>query len=354
MSAITNLRTVYELLFDKESKDVFRLRMEYLLTGSYRPIEEITKKYIPELTTTPFYEVDDVLQMAGERNIVVYGAGGDSDFYSHYWKEMGKKSSLVFCDRNDELQRNGFLGYDVVDPKELYLNYSKAFVIIASTLYRSEIEQGLLSNGIKKEQICPPIFPALKVSKDQYFEPEIIRFMDDQQEVYVDGGSLDLSSVKELAGKCNLKKAYAFEPSPDHYKECLQIKEGISADVQLIQCGLWSKRGKLQFETRKDGGSHINDNGDASINVCSLDEVVDGNEKITFIKMDIEGAELEALKGAKKTIQRDKPRLAICIYHKPEDMYEIPMYIKELVPEYKLYIRAYSNRQFETVLYAVL
>ena len=69
--------------------------------------------------------------------------------------------------------------------------------------------------------------------------------------------------------------------------------------------------------------------------------------------MDVEGAELESLKGAQKVIQRDKPKLAICIYHKPEDMVEIPLYIKELIPEYKLYIRHHSNYIFETVLYAI-
>ena len=77
-------------------------------------------------------------------------------------------------------------------------------------------------------------------------------------------------------------------------------------------------------------------------------------EEVTFIKMDIEGAELKALKGAKNIILRDKPKLAISIYHKPEDIVEIPLFIKELVPEYKLYIRHYSNDSIETVLYAVI
>ena len=69
--------------------------------------------------------------------------------------------------------------------------------------------------------------------------------------------------------------------------------------------------------------------------------------------MDVEGAELEALKGARNLIERDKPKLAICLYHKDDDIWEIPYYIKKLVPEYKLYIRHYSNYQCETVLYAV-
>ena len=69
--------------------------------------------------------------------------------------------------------------------------------------------------------------------------------------------------------------------------------------------------------------------------------------------MDIEGAELSALHGAEKTIKRDKPVLAICVYHKREDLIAIPQYIKELVPEYKLYLRAHFPYASELVLYAI-
>ena len=77
------------------------------------------------------------------------------------------------------------------------------------------------------------------------------------------------------------------------------------------------------------------------------------SDPVTFIKMDIEGAELEALKGSSKIIKKYMPKLAISLYHKKDDILEIPLYIKELVPEYKLYIRHYSNAGVETVLYAV-
>ena len=69
--------------------------------------------------------------------------------------------------------------------------------------------------------------------------------------------------------------------------------------------------------------------------------------------MDIEGAEMEALKGAESIIKSQKPKLAICVYHKEQDMTEIPIFIKKLVPEYKLFMRHYSNDAGETVLYAV-
>lgn len=75
-------------------------------------------------------------------------------------------------------------------------------------------------------------------------------------------------------------------------------------------------------------------------------------ENVTFIKMDIEGYELKALKGAEETIKKLKPKLAISIYHKPEDYYEIPDYIKSLDLGYKFYLDHHTIYQEETVLYA--
>ena len=70
--------------------------------------------------------------------------------------------------------------------------------------------------------------------------------------------------------------------------------------------------------------------------------------------MDIEGSELKALEGMKQTIKKYKPKLAICIYHKFEDLWELPLYIKKLVPEYQLYIRNYTSYLDEIVLYAAI
>lgn len=129
------------------------------------------------------------------------------------------------------------------------------------------------------------------------------------------------------------------------------------SNVVLVPYGLWSEKTVLSF--RNDGsGISTFTNGDddadvITVDVDSIDNVCSG-DKVTFIKMDIEGSELEALKGAENVIRRDKPRLAICIYHKPEDLYEIPFWVKETVPEYKLYIRHHSARESETVLYATL
>ena len=87
--------------------------------------------------------------------------------------------------------------------------------------------------------------------------------------------------------------------------------------------------------------------------IDALDNLIT-DEKVNFIKMDIEGSEMEALKGATKIIEISKPILAICVYHKSEDLFTIPQYIKKLNPNYKFYLRKHSNvSSHELVLYAI-
>lgn len=70
--------------------------------------------------------------------------------------------------------------------------------------------------------------------------------------------------------------------------------------------------------------------------------------------MDIEGSELKALFGAEEIIKLQKPKLAICVYHKPEHLWEIPLYIKKILPEYKLFFRHHTSLEYETVCYATI
>ena len=109
----------------------------------------------------------------------------------------------------------------------------------------------------------------------------------------------------------------------------------------------------MHFNALNNSDSMIAETGETCIEVMPIDEAVDPSQRVTYIKMDVEGSELESLKGAKRTILKDRPKLAICIYHKPEDMLTLPLYIKSLVPEYKLYLRHHSGTESETVLYAM-
>ncbi|MEK7523076.1 MAG: FkbM family methyltransferase, partial [Patescibacteria group bacterium] len=86
------------------------------------------------------------------------------------------------------------------------------------------------------------------------------------------------------------------------------------------------------------------------IKIVPIDKFI--NEHITYIKLDIEGFEKKALIGAKKTIKKYKPKLVICSYHNLNDIWELPMLIKKLRPDYKIFLRHYSDFLMDTICYA--
>ena len=89
-----------------------------------------------------------------------------------------------------------------------------------------------------------------------------------------------------------------------------------------------------------------------TVGINSKDTVIGCEQNISFVKMDIEGAELEALIGAKDIIKKFKPKMAISIYHKPEDIITLPSIIMEYCDDYRFMLRHYSSTLSETVLYA--
>lgn len=223
-------------------------------------------------------------------------------------------------------------------------------------------------NGLRRKKALEAGVPEEKIiefcdlDELQYFDEDIVpRHTKGKKEVFVDGGSLNLNSSAQFMRWCNYEcdQVVAFESDRRCVKICedaLKKMPKLKAVTQLVPKGLWSGEtelifnevdnyGSSSFVTRKGEGNEL------VIPTASIDDIMDGGP-VTFIKMDIEGAELEALKGAEATIKKYHPTLALSIYHKPEDIVELPQFIKSLVPEYKLYLRNYHLDHTETVLYA--
>jgi len=194
---------------------------------------------------------------------------------------------------------------------------------------------------------------APKYSKhDQYFVKSIV-FLSDN-EVFVDCGAYDGDTMKEFVkySKDQYKGIVCFEPMEEYHSR-LQ-KRGKGKNVTAIRAGVYKETTTLQFNAEGGKGSSITTSAEHTISVPvrAIDDVPECLDA-TFIKMDVEGAELDALKGAKETIRRNRPKLAICIYHRNRDFIEIPKWIHTLVPEYKLYVRHHAFSVNETVLYAI-
>lgn len=144
--------------------------------------------------------------------------------------------------------------------------------------------------------------------------------------------------------------AFLLEPDSANYEQMVNNCKQYST-ATFLTIGAWSEQDVLTFSSNGMASGLVED-GEGEIEVDSIDNIVNEN-RVDLIKMDIEGSELNALKGAKNTIIRDHPILCICVYHKREDLIVIPSYIKELYEEYKFYIRSYSNYTQELVLYAI-
>lgn len=358
-NAINNLIQVYNMLEDDQSKDIYLKRLNYVLTGDFQYIRDIVLTWRPDLVpwTSDSMGFRHMLKsLPADRNYVFCGAGAEAVALVDGCKN--DKRFVGFCSSTKAKQEKGYLGYPVMSFEEL-LARKDLNAVITTTRAREEIFQILEAGGYPEDQIFdgPRYYARMCMDREQYFAPEFMKYED--EEVFVDAGCFDLGSSIELRKYCkHVKKVYAFEPDGKNYKVCLRRKQEFHYDeVKLLPFGTWSEKGKLSFLNDLGGSSHICSPGEMGkevVSVVSIDEIVDPGERVTMIKMDVEGAELESLKGAKKTIQRDKPKLAICVYHKPEDIISIPLYIKEIVPEYKLYMRHHASKEDETVLYAVL
>lgn len=192
-----------------------------------------------------------------------------------------------------------------------------------------------------------------KQYSDMYFDEDIIILSD--HEVYIDGGAYTGDTVMEFMNRTdnNYKEIYLFEPDKKNYKKLIENCNKIDR-INIINKGLWSRENELKFSSNIGANCSVKELGNISISVTSLDSILIKTEaQPTFIKYDIEGSEYEALMGARNVIANYKPRLAICVYHKPEDLYEIPKLIKDLNPLYKLFLRHYSNANVDTVCYAI-
>ncbi len=198
-------------------------------------------------------------------------------------------------------------------------------------------------------------------TNDHYYPPDIIQLS--AKESFVDVGAYNGDTVLAFIKKTNdqFNSIFAFELDKKNFKEMELAVDKLAASVKnnikLYNFGLLDEEKYVYYETGGSGSEStfvnvINTASDCGKTVRLTDILK--NEKVTFIKMDIEGSEVKALSGAEEIIKKQKPKLAICVYHKPEHLWEVPLYIKKIVPEYKIYIRHHTPLEYETVCYALI
>jgi FkbM family methyltransferase len=358
----------------------------------------------------PFLAPEPIPQIKSASAVVVYGAGFNG---IDALKKLRAASiePMAFCDANASIYGIDILGIPVISLEKLGSMPKDTAIVLTPLYFCVEIEKNLIDLGFNNIFLHPNIIDAYhainsyrnnlehkqSIAKDckskiefvrerledekskmvfdsimrlwlygdfepgmalaqneTYYPAGIIELNND--EVFVDCGAYIGDSITEFVSKTNknFKAIYAFEADELNFE---MAKRNISIEkipnAHLHNTGVWEGRDTLKFQTLNTHGSHISNSGAGQIEVDSLDNILKEREfPVTFIKMDIEGAELEALRGAHEIIARDRPKLAICVYHKFGDLWEIPHFILTTFPGYKLYLRQ-NAIFFEFVCFAI-
>lgn len=177
--------------------------------------------------------------------------------------------------------------------------------------------------------------------------------------VFVDCGAYTGDSVEAMVEWLgNGAHAIAFEPDTGNYlrmqERCAPyINKGVlTADYHLAAVG--AKNGEIGFSSTSDESAHVDISSIHKVKLMTVDEALEqSNRHASYVKYDVEGFEADALAGSRRTIMRDAPVLAVSVYHKPEDIWELPALLEQWQPGYRFYLRRHGEEGMDTVLYGV-
>ena len=305
---------------------------------------------------------------------------------------------LFFVDNGQEKWGTKFLGLDVHPPEKL-LQQSETPIVISSNYY-TEIVFQLQKMGVKNYYYnfrgisknyrhdliernmddIDAVYASLADDQSRECYASVIKMFREGDEGYLrscdypiyahpevqprpgdiiaDVGAFDGDTAFKFddvcGGDCTV---YCFEPSSENFDELQKnvYQQGMEDRIVPVKLGLWDSMEELSFCLNAgEPASNSVGQGESTIFSIELDSFVKQRKtRIDFIKMDIEGAEPNALRGAAEIIKRDRPAMQICLYHSPEHLWEIPLFIKSLVPEYTFYLGHHSIIRTDTVLYAI-
>ncbi len=304
----------------------------------------------------------------GRRKLVFWGYGRDAkglldweermrDSIGYaYWPLLLNLPISAFVDKHTQTREVifGEKCVPLISPKEVEANYRDAVFMIGTENFYQEIKDEIIDLGVDIDDIYGYYdMNGVEISGRQYFDDF---WLPRKESIMIDAGMYRGETIFDIVDwnkGLGYAKIIGVEPDKENFMAAQNWIEGKNlANIELKNVGVGSSGKKYTFMANGNSGSHFAENGNDTVVVETIDSMV-GSEDVSYIKMDIEGFELDALKGAKEVIQRCHPRLLVCLYHKPDDIIEIPQYILDLDGDYKFYIRHYSNTYMETLLYAL-
>ena len=197
-----------------------------------------------------------------------------------------------------------------------------------------------------------------KNSKDDYFPVDVVPRLPDDA-TFVDCGAYDGDTIRQFLHhqENDFNEIFAFEPDENN---CAKLRDYVSAlppdisgRIHIYNAGVGSRRTKMRFNSTGNTSAAFDTAGATQVDVLAIQEIVTGNRGYIYAKFDVEGAEWEALEGMQRLIEVKQPLLAVSIYHRTDDLWQLPLYLKSLNPAYRLYLRTQGEDGMDVICYAV-
>jgi FkbM family methyltransferase len=274
---------------------------------------------------------------AVRRQLAALGCKNIAPFASLFWKYPGIFTPTTGIDLPHRLRK-------AVD--EIRLCDS----ILHDDASRRELREQLIWRYWLDEALSLPLD-----SKHTYFPFELLTCLNN--EVFVDCGSFDGDSLNSFAAHWDgkFRHAFAFEPDPANRAALASNIEaaGLRGRATIMPYAVGNVNGTVSFVCSGSASSHTSPEGSApTVESRRLDDV-EWPIPPTYIKMDIESAEPQALRGARQLLRRYHPVLSICTYHRTQHLWEIPNLIHSISPQYRIFLRRYAEDCWEGVCYAI-
>lgn len=339
--------------------------------------------------------------------VILFGAGNIGKELLSFFKYKGTKV-IAFSDNDRNKIGKLHCGIKVINKKEIPGLYGRDFQIVASCAKYYEVIEDLRKEGFKNlwsQMYFATLYPnkfnvlvwennislilinrrkinhvfklfkdtksrktfinivkyrllldykLLKQSKEkslQYFDSTIIKLT--KTEVFLDGGAFNGDTIRNFINKTNnyFNKVIAFEPDKANFELLSHYVNKGDSRIKIFKAGVGDREGVVSFSNEGNIQSRIiQTNNSYKINIVPIDKFI---EPLTYIKLDIEGYDKQAIKGARITIKRYKPKLAICAYHYLTDLWDVPLLIKKINQNYKLFLRHHGEFLYDTVCYAI-
>lgn len=285
------------------------------------------------------------------------------------WRELGIErvviGSMYGREMSAQLRAAGFAG-PIADLSALHVDRWRGHfgerlqadragrIAAARALFADRASRECFDRLLRYRRTLAP--EDLPEATPQYRHPELpVR----AGEVVINAGAFDGATSFDYAEAVGPGgRVHAFEPVASNHRLLVDAiaESPVGARVVPWRLGLWKERARLRIDT---GAEHpmqfrIDRDGGEEIDVIALDEFArrEGLARIDWIKMDIEGAEREALAGAARVLRELSPKLAICVYHRPDDLWELPLQMAELQPGARLHLAHHSQNLYVSVCYA--